>query len=147
MYFTLQKMNKKGFLLVSFLVYLLLFSVVVCQVSLTITNILFPVIVNAKKYNAIVRIYNATDIIVGDLRNNPVKRWKKNSPNEIIWQTNEKDVGWAFDGTNLERREGIYKEEWKKCTRSIIPCTVSSVVFTPDYGLSKDSYLVGITVE
>jgi hypothetical protein len=140
-------MNKKGFLLISFLVYLMLFSIIVCLLSTTMTQNLFTVISSTRKYNNFVRLYNALDIVVNDLRNNVVTEWKKISPHEIIWSTHDKDVAWLFNGTHIERKEGTYQQGWKKSTKSIIPAELLSVIFIPDYSSDNKNTVLGIEIQ
>jgi len=123
---------KKGFSLISFLVYLLLFSLVTTFTCHIITTLIIPSFFSFKKTQSVIAMHIATDCFVRDIKNIKEDKhtWNAISPHELIWQVGDHNVGWSFADNRLERREGIYKNGWKEVKTSIVAKGVASAVFT-----------------
>jgi hypothetical protein len=52
------------------------------------------------------------------------------SPQECIWYTDGKAIGWRFFEKRLERIEGVYNNGWKKKKRSVAAMALKDATFT-----------------
>lgn len=126
--------DKKGFSLISFLVYLLIFSMVTTFICHIITVLIIPSFISLRKNQSVIAMHIATDCFVRDIKNikNGQDAWHMISPHELIWSVGDHNVGWSFTDHRLERREGMYQKGWKEVKTSIIAKNLSKAVFTPE---------------
>lgn len=125
---------KKGFSLLSFLLYLVVFSTIAFCVCHIITILILPSFSAIKKSQSLISLHIAADFFVRDIhymRENEYL-WRLISPNEIIWHQNEGDRGWRFFNNCLERREGTYNGNgtWKNATTSLVAKNILATIFT-----------------
>lgn len=137
--------DKKGFSLISFLIYLLIFSMVTTFICHIITVLIIPSFVSLRKNQSVIAIHIATDCFVRDIKNikNGHYAWDLISPHELIWQVGNHNVGWSFADNRLERREGIYKNGWKEVKTSIVAKNLSNALFTVE---KINNQIMGITL-
>lgn len=132
---TLQKMkHKEGFSLVSFLLYLALFSIATLCMCQVITILIIPSLSSLRKTQSIIALHIATDVFVRDIKNikDGTCEWNVILPHELIWQEKDRNIGWCFNQDRLERREGTYKKSWQDVKTSIIARGISNASFTAD---------------
>lgn len=123
---------KKGFSLLSFLVYLTLFSTVALFCCHLVAALIIPALSDMRKCQSLIAVHVASDFFVRDIRTiqkNTVI-WKCISPQELIWGDDSHDIGWSFVNNRLERREGTYQGGWKGTKASIVAKGLSHSVFT-----------------
>jgi type II secretory pathway component PulJ len=120
--------HKKGFSLVSFLVYLMLFSLIMLFACHIITALIVPSSAALRKCQSLIGLHIATDLFVRDIRSMRTAdyQWKITTPHELIWEQNGRDIGWCFCDNRLERREGLYNKGWKNSTLSTIARGIES---------------------
>lgn len=136
--------NKKGFLLVSFLFYLVFFSIITFFIGNILTRLIIPSFISLKKNQSIIALHIASDFFVRDIRNIKKKLpiWKVISPDELIWENDTMSIGWRFCHNRLERREGMYHGNWKKAKKSIIATGILDAMFTVEK--DKKDAMVGL---
>lgn len=123
--------KRKGILLVSFLVYLILFSMVTFLINHVITKLVIPSFSSLAKNTSIVALHIASDIFVRDV----VKIqehgcvWKVVSPHELVWQIDDLTLGWYFSENSLKRKEGASSDNWRNVKKSIIAKDLIDTVF------------------
>ena len=123
--------NKKGFSLISFLLYLTLFSMIMLFICHIIVSLIIPSFTNIRHTQSIIAMHVATDIFVRDIHNiDKSVIWKHTIPTEIIWHTGKQDIGWRLQDTCLERIEGVYNNGWKDKTVSIVANGIRNIDFT-----------------
>jgi len=124
-------LNKKGFSLLSFLIYLMLFTMVTFFSCHIIVSLIIPSLTSLRKCHSIVALHIASDLFVRDIHaiKNEKNMWKVIHPFELVWQSTDHDIGWRFNDNCLERIEGIYNQGWKKKTTSIVACGISNATF------------------
>ena len=133
--------NKKGFSLLSFLIYLMLFSLMTLLLCHTILSLVIPALSSIRKCQSVVALHIATDLFVRDVHAG-IHAWKVINPDELIWQTYEGDIGWCLSGHRLVRNAGAYNnQEWKDKTSSIIAADIDKVTFTPE---KAQNQIIGI---
>ncbi|MGB8367302.1 MAG: hypothetical protein WCD44_02995 [Candidatus Babeliales bacterium] len=150
-----MKKNKKGFLLLSFFIYLLLFSFLIVLSFDWIITFFKNHFIHANRNATLVNMCTAQDLLVRDIHQTPriFHEWKKITPSEIIWSiTNQnKDIGWCFKNKKLFRNEGSYskqKQKWNKKTTSLAVQQLNNVVFTVNKQLGTDKPSIkNITIE
>ncbi len=122
---------KKGFSLISFLIYLLLFSLVTTFTCHIITTLIIPSFFSLRKTQSLIAIHVATDCFIRDVKNRKEGKytWNVIQPHELIWQVGDHNIGWSFADNRVERREGIYKNGWKEVKTSIVAKGVASAIF------------------
>lgn len=135
--------HKRGFSLLSFLLYLVLFSVVTLCMCHVITMLIIPAFSSLRRTQSIIALHVATDVFARDMQNikNSVDTWNVMLPHELIWQQDDHNIGWRFHQDRLERREGVYKKGWQESKKSIIARGVLSAVFTIERG---DEGIMGV---
>jgi len=134
---------KEGFSLVSFLLYLALFSVATLCMCQVITIHIIPGLSSLRKTQSIIALHCATDVFVRDIKNikDGTCVWNVILPHELIWQEKNQSIGWCFYQNRLERREGTYKKGWQDVKTSIIARGISSASFTAEKG---ESGVIGV---
>lgn len=130
--------NKKGFSLLSFLIYLMLFSLMTFFICHMIVSLVIPSLSSLRKTESIIALHIATDLFVRDIQAG-VKEWKVLKPHELIWKTDDSDIGWSFIDNQLKRTTGLYDKGWKNRTTSIVATGVLSARFQPEK--SKNSII------
>lgn len=136
--------HKKGFLLLSFLLYLLLFSLVITSTCYMITALIIPSFLSIKKNQSLIAIHGATDFFVRDIKNmrNAQCVWSVMTPHQLIWQIGDHHIGWFFSDNRLERKEGIYKNGvWTEVKTSIVAKGLANALFTPQ---KSSTIVIGI---
>lgn len=135
--------NKKGFSLISFLLYLMLFSIIALFVANIITSLLLPALVETRKCKSIIALHIASDLFMRDIRTMRSKayQWKKVTPYELIWHSDECDIGWSFTENYLERKEGVYNKGWRSKKASIVATELDKGEFIVEY---HKNYIIGI---
>ncbi len=121
--------HKRGFSLVSFLVYLMLFSLIMLFACHIITSLIIPSSSAMRKCQSLISLHIATDLFVRDIRllRTADYQWKIIAPHELIWEQNGRNVGWCFSHSRLERREGFYDTKWNNSTLSTIAMGIEAV--------------------
>jgi len=135
--------HKKGFSLVLFLIYILIFSLISCGICHIIATVVIPSLRNHRECQSLLLLQSAIDIFVRDIRMNRKNQWKALEPQRIIWNDGEKDREWRYHDKKLERIEGIYEKEWKSKYTSVIATNLAKVLFSYHY---KNSQLSGVTI-
>ncbi len=135
--------NKKGFSLLLFLVYLLLFIMVTffsCQI---IVSLIIPSLHSLRICRSHVALHIATDLFVRDIHaiNKEKNNWKLIHPQELIWASDDHDIGWHFNNSCLERIEGVYNQGWAKKTVSVVACNISNAIFNVE---KRNNNIIGI---
>jgi len=135
--------NKKGFSLISFLLYLMLFSIIALFVANIITSLLLPSLVETRKCKSIIALHIAGDLFMRDIRTmrSKVYQWKKITPHEVIWHSDECDIGWSFTENYLERKEGVYNKDWHGKKTSIIAMELDKGEFIVE---NHKNHVIGI---
>lgn len=124
--------NKNGFSLLSFLLYLVLFTMITFFSCHIIVSLVIPSFASMRKCQSIIRLHIASDLFVRDVRAINVHecKWKLITPHDLIWQAGDHDIGWSFVDNRLERKEGQYNKEWKSKTTSVVATSIKQVIFT-----------------
>jgi hypothetical protein len=73
-------------------------------------------------------LHIGSDLFVRDIHVG-VHSWKHITSHELVWQSNEGDIGWSFVDNYLKRTTGTYNEGWKNKTTSIVASGVSEATF------------------
>lgn len=135
--------NNNGYLVVSFLLYLMIFSLITVFTCHIITSLLLPSFTTNRQCASLIGLHIASDLFVRDIRimRNGTYAWKRISADELIWQSNGNDIGWLFIRDRLERREGIYHEGWSHKKTSIVATGLKKVTFSAK---KADNCIVGI---
>ena len=125
---------KTGFSLLSFLLYLLLFTILTTISFHWVITSCIKSMATSRINNSVINAYMAYDIFMRDARMAPAQEyaWKKITPTGLIWHTKDHDIGWFFEHNMLIRIEGQYnkqKQIWRKKTRSIAAQHITSVIF------------------
>ncbi len=121
--------------ILEFLIYLALFSIIVAISVTGFSHLWITCMDYSNKRVSVINLYTAHDLLARDIRAAPAdkKQWKCMTPSSIIWHaTNKKDIGWAQEGSNLVRIEGIYaatQKKWKKKTKNIVAKSMQTVRF------------------
>ncbi len=130
----IKMQNSTGFTLITFSLYVSLFSLLSMLCFQWATRIML----NSKTMNynthTTTNIFMAYDVLMRDIHCAPqnIKWWKKITSTELIWKTEKSDIGWSFDGNTIKRSEGIYNAQrntWKKRTTSIVARNISTLTF------------------
>lgn len=135
--------NQKGFSLLSFLLYLMLFSMITVFSCHVITSLIIPSLAATQKCQSIVALHSATDLFVRDIRamRGGIYIWQVTTCQELIWSQASRAVGWCFVNNRLERKEGTYDKGWKNATTSVIAKGIAKAAFV----IEKDNdTIVGI---
>jgi type II secretory pathway component PulJ len=125
-------MNKNGFSLLSFLLYLMLFSIIALFTTHIITTLLLPSLSATHRCKSLIALHIASDLFVRDIRmmRNKPYAWKKITTHELIWHNNDHDIGWCYTKNRLERREGTYNKSWKNTKISVVAIGIEQAIFT-----------------
>ena len=131
--------STKGFSLLSFLLYLTLFSIITFFICQAITSLVIPSLISLRKNQSLVALHIASDFFVRDIKTiaNEPDAWQIILPHELIWRKKQVDenanaIGWRFIDNRLERREGLYEGNWKKVKTRIIAKGLTKVIFSPE---------------
>ena len=121
--------NKKGFSLLSFLLYLMLFTMITFFSCHIILSLIIPSLLSMRRCQSVIALHIASDIFVRDVRAG-IHNWKVTKPHELVWQVGDHDIGWCFTDNRLERNTGMYNQGWKSKTTSIVAAKIAEVAFT-----------------
>lgn len=123
--------RKKGFLLLSFLVYLMLFSMVTFFINHLITKLIIPSFASLIQNKSIIALHIASDVFVRDIKRmqKGTYRWKTISPHELVWQIDDLEIGWYFSKSCLKRKEEIHNSNGRHIKKSMIAKDVKDAVF------------------
>ncbi len=135
--------NKKGFSLLSFLLYLMLFTFMTFFLCHIIVSLIIPSLTSARKSQSIMALHVASDLFVRDVRTG-INSWKLITPHELIWQGEDCDIGWSFADHCLKRTTGVYNGVWAHKTTSTVASGVAQVTFTPEKACDS---IVGIEMK
>ena len=108
-----------------------------------IVSLILPSLTSIRKCHSIVALHIASDLFVRDIRaiDKEKNSWKIINPHELVWASEDHDIGWRFVHNCLERIEGVYNQGWKEKTTSIVACGVSQAIFN----VEKDkNHIIGI---
>ena len=145
--------KKEGFLLLSFLLYLLLFTLLTTLCFDWALTSFTTYTLHAQRNMVVVNAYIAHDLFIRDVHMAPldVKEWKKISSSEIIWHCNNQDIGWCHKNKKLIRSEGHYNKQadrWHKKINSIAAQHINTLTFTVKKQLISDRLIIkNITIE
>ncbi len=145
--------TKKGFLLLSFLLYLLLFTLLTLLCFDWALTSFIAYTSRTRRSMAVTNAYIAHDLFIRDIHMAPldIKEWKKISSSEIIWHYNNQDIGWCHKNKKLIRSEGYYNKQadrWHKKINSIAAQHINTLTFTVNKQLVSDQFIIkNITVE
>jgi len=145
--------KKEGFLLLSFLLYLLLFTLLTTLCFDWALASFTTYTLRARRNAIVINAYIANDLFIRDVHMAPldIKEWKKISPSEIIWHYNNQDIGWCYKDKKLIRSEGHYNKQlgtWYKRINSIAAQHINTLTFTVKKQLISDRPIIkNITVE
>lgn len=132
--------NHKGFSLLSFLLYLMMFTGMTFFLCHIIASLVVPSLTSIRKSQSIMVLHIASDLFVRDIHAG-VSQWKLVTPYELIWQSETEDIGWSFSDCYLKRSAGLYDGGWKNKTTSIVAAGVAQATFTPE---KYQNHIVGI---
>ncbi len=145
--------KKKGFLLLSFLLYLLLFTLLTLLCFNWALTSFTTYTLRTRRSMAVTNAYIAHDLFIRDIHMAPldIKEWKKISSSEIIWHYNNQDIGWCHKNKKLIRSEGYYNKQanrWHKKINSIAAQYINTLTFVVNKQLVSDQLIIkDITVE
>jgi hypothetical protein len=123
--------NKKGFSLLSFLLYLMLFSLMTGFLCHIIVSLIIPSLTSVRKCQSVMALHIASDLFVRDVHAG-IHNWKLITPHELIWQTSDGDIGWFFADNYLKRNAGLYNKGWKNKTTSIVAAGIAQATFVTE---------------
>lgn len=136
--------NKNGFSLLSFLLYLMLFSIIALCTTHIITSLLLPSLAATRTSKSLIALHIACDLFVRDIREmrNNVHKWHVTAPDELIWNTDSVAIGWHYTENRLERSSGIYNNKgWKSKKTSIVATGIAQGAFIVE---KKEDHIIGI---
>ncbi|MCA9769921.1 hypothetical protein KC460_00965 [Candidatus Dependentiae bacterium] len=138
----MSKYGLSGYSLISFLMYLMSFSV--------LSLIVFEYGIHMNKngffqqhtVNSIISLSIACDVLMRDICQAPAQlvMWKECSQNMLIWRFSNKDIGWYLDNTMLVRVEGVYNKNqgsWSSKRKSVVATHIKSITFIPRHTEDK----------
>lgn len=136
--------HKKGFSLLSFLLYLMLFSLITLLLCHSIVSLIIPSLSSIRKCQSVVALHIASDLFVRDIHAG-IHKWKVIKPDELIWQTADSDIGWSLFDHRLVRNSGVYNnQEWHHKTTSIVADGIDKIIFLPE---KAQDQIVGIEMK
>lgn len=133
--------NRNGFMLIEFLIYLLIGSILTGILVVGMAQLWRCTISVYAKHTIALNLAMAHDTLLQDIRSAPAQRvqWKLIEPECIIWRTGSVDRGWQREQNQLVRREGRYhakKGIWSSCTKNMVAHSIHqffcSVQGTPE---------------
>lgn len=129
-----MKKNSSGFLLFSFLIYLLLFSLFIMLSFDWVMTFFKKNTFHLNQKSVLISMYLAQDLFLRDIHLAPASfsKWKKITLSEIIWSITDHDIGWTFKEKKLYRNEGNYNKQdqkWDKKTTSVSVQQIDKVNF------------------
>ena len=131
-------MNKAGFSLVIFLVYLALSALIISCLFTSTIYFIIPTLHTMKVHKEYISLQLAADLFVKEIRMSTISEWKEISAHCIIWNNEDTDIGWVFHDNKLERIQGIYRKgEWDRSRKSLVAKGVTSMTVSPDYHNGK----------
>lgn len=127
-------MQRSGFMLIEFLVYLLLFSIITLAATGMVARLWIPTMHYTKKQTCRIDLITAYDCLSYDIKKAKSERkfWKMINPNCLIFPVSEQDVGWLVQNGNLVRIEGTFNMKegmWSNPVKSLIVKDIQSIAF------------------
>jgi hypothetical protein len=119
--------NNGGFSLLSFLLYLMIFSLTTVFICHILSSLIIPSLIATRKYAALISLHIATDSFIRDFRllqQNKAGSLRRASDQEILFNDGSKDIAWRINNNTLERIEGTFSTKWKEKTVSIIATNI-----------------------
>ena len=145
--------KKKGFLLLSFLLYLLLYILLTTLCFDWVLASFTTYTLRARRNAVVINAYTAHGLFIRDIHMAPldVKEWKKISSSEVIWHYNNQDIGWCHKDKKLIRSEGHYNKQsdtWHKKINSIAAQHINTLTFAVTKQLISDRLIIkNITIK
>jgi hypothetical protein len=137
--------NKNGFSLISFLLYLTLFSMIALFTAHIITSLLLPTLSATRRCKSLIALHIASDLFVRDIRTmrNKPHSWKVTTSHELIWHIDDDsyDIGWRNKDNRLERIEGLYSQGWKHKKVSVVATGITQGTFTIE---THNNHIIGV---
>lgn len=132
--------TKKGFSLLSFLLYLMLFTMITFFSCHIILSLIIPSLRSMRQCQSIIALHIASDLFVRDVRAG-IDDWLLITPQALVWRTGESNVGWCFADNRLERSTGVYDGKWEGRTTSIVATGITQAIFTVE---KTHDWIIGI---
>jgi hypothetical protein len=123
---------KKGFSLLSFLLYSTFFSFIAMLFCHLITVFIIPSFYVLRKNQSVFSLHIATDFFVRDIKSIEEKGCLKLvvSCHQCLAISNNYAIRWSFFKDHLERKEGVYKDDkWGESHSSIAAKNIKNVLF------------------
>src|ERR1700688_4254537 len=94
-----------GVSLLELVFYLAIFSLLISTSFYWVTSTCIPCVLDSKKINIMIETETAIDLFLRDIKGAPAqrKKWKCITGSELIWQTNEGEIGWALKNGRMVR--------------------------------------------
>jgi hypothetical protein len=127
-------MLRKGFMLMEFLIYLALFTVIMLALMGMVAQLWIPAMSYTKKQSCRIDLVTAHDCFMRDVKNAKAEKtsWKIISSNTLIFTAGDHDIGWTVKEGDLIRIEGTFnvkKATWQKATKSLIVKDIDKTIF------------------
>lgn len=130
-------MNKKGFFLLEFLLYLGLFSFISLVLMQFVVRTTLRLTTENAQINYFVKYSAALDALMYELQKAPTNAalWKEQSASAAVWPCVQDDLdkGFMLVGSKLIFYKGNYhqkKEDWGKKAQSLLADGIARVAFT-----------------
>jgi hypothetical protein len=128
-------MRRPGFFLIEILVYMLGATLLIMLVMHYAVNTTHLLKTTTERVTRMMSLCSALDLVCRDLAAAPCagKEWKVLQPTMLIWQQGDQDIGWLFNGVELVRCEGNYRQNqghWKSVVKSVAAHNLRSVTFS-----------------
>jgi type II secretory pathway component PulJ len=135
--------NKNGFSLLSFLLYLMLFSIIALFTTHIITSLLLPSLTATRTCKSLIALHIASDLFVRDIREMRDKphQWHIINSDEIIWHADNLDTGWCCTENRLERSTGVYNNGWRSKKTSLVAMGIMQGTFIAE---KHQNHIIGI---
>jgi hypothetical protein len=121
-------------MLIEFLVYLLLFSIITLATTGMVARLWIPTMHYTKKQTCRIDLITAHDCLAYDIKKAKSERkfWKMISSNRLIFPVSDHDIGWLMQNGNLVRIEGTFNLKegiWNNPVKSLIVKDIQSITF------------------
>jgi len=128
-------MNRNGFMLIEFLIYLSILTVILLAVSGLVEKIWIPAMKYTNRQTDHINLVTAHDCFIRDIKMAKAEKkfWKRIHSQAVIFKSGWRDVGWEIKKENLIRSVGNFNEgenKWEKHTQSLIIKKIDHVEFT-----------------
>ncbi len=127
-------MKHNGFMLMEFLVYLAIFSIIMLALSGMVAKLWIPAMECTRKQTCCIDLVTAHDCFTRDIRIAKAEKkfWKHMSEQAIVFKSGWRDVGWCVKDGDLIRIVGTFnqkKNEWDKQAKSLIVKKIDQISF------------------